>query len=183
MGGYLGVWAFFVVGITVLEWGMFGQVNDPLFGVITGFTCIPELMGGCPSVMVGAMDARSVLEEGVGAMGVAGTAGLLLAWEEVSEKLDGTFRCLLKVQSWSMLLKFYMCLVILWWYPCLLKYKCSNLSVCFSLILLCLCSFILMNRMHLFISESWSCWFTMFSGGNNIGFCFSQTFPKCYLCF
>ena len=53
-----------------------------------------ELRCGCPGVAVG---AGSALEEGVGAMGVAGTAGLLLACKEVLEKLDGTFRCLLKV--------------------------------------------------------------------------------------
>ena len=39
-----------------------------------------ELQCGCPGVVVGAMGAGSVPEEGVGAMGVAGTAGLLLAW-------------------------------------------------------------------------------------------------------
>ena len=56
-----------------------------------------ELMCGCPGAVVGAMDAGSVPEEGVGAMGLAGTAGLLLAGGEVLENLDGTFRCPLKV--------------------------------------------------------------------------------------
>ena len=42
-----------------------------------------ELEGGC-------LGAESALE-GVGAMGVAGTDGLLLVSGEVMEKLDGTF--------------------------------------------------------------------------------------------
>ena len=40
---------------------------------------------------------ESVLVEGVGAMDVAGTTGLLEVWVEVLEKLDGTFWCPLKV--------------------------------------------------------------------------------------
>ena len=62
-----------------------------------------ELKGGLLGAVVG---AGSILAEGVEAMGVAGVVGLLLALDEVIEILDGTFDCLLKVQLWSMLLKF-----------------------------------------------------------------------------
>ena len=47
---------------------------------------------------------EAVLVEGVGAMGVAGTTGLLEVWVEFLEKLDGTFQCLLKVLCASMVL-------------------------------------------------------------------------------
>ena len=69
-----------------------------------------ELEGGCPGARVGAMGPGSVLE-GVLAMGVAGTSVLLLASGGVVENLDGTFRCPLKVQSWSMLSRFCLSLV------------------------------------------------------------------------
>ena len=56
-----------------------------------------ELEHGWPLVLEGAVGVGSVSVEGVWAMGVAGTVGLLLTGVEVSAKLDGTFRCLLKV--------------------------------------------------------------------------------------
>ena len=52
------------------------------------------------------MGAEVVLVEGVGAMGVAGTAELLEVWVEVLEKLDGTFWHLLKVFCLLMFLIF-----------------------------------------------------------------------------
>ena len=61
--------------------------------------------------------AGAVLVEGVGAMGVAGTVDCQDAGVEVLEKLDGTFGCLLKVFSRSMLSKFVVCLVRLSKYP------------------------------------------------------------------
>ena len=45
-----------------------------------------ELEGGWSLVLEGAVGAGSAVVEVVGAMGVPGTAGLLLAEEEVSEK-------------------------------------------------------------------------------------------------
>ena len=49
-----------------------------------------ELEGGRLGATLGAV-VESVLVEGVGTMGVTGTAGLLEVWVEVLEKLDGTF--------------------------------------------------------------------------------------------
>ena len=69
-----------------------------------------ELEGGSPGVVLGAV-VESVLVEGVGAMGVPGTVGLLEVWVEVLEKLDGTFQCLFKVHCVLMFLKFWGCLV------------------------------------------------------------------------
>ena len=62
-----------------------------------------ELEGGSLDAGLGAV---AVLVEEMGAMGVAGTTGLLEVWVEVLEKLDGTFWCLLKVLCASMLLRF-----------------------------------------------------------------------------
>ena len=71
-----------------------------------------ELEGGSLGAVLGAVaEVESVLMEGVGAMGVAGTAGLLEVWVEVLEKLDGTFWCQLKVHCASMLSRFWGCLV------------------------------------------------------------------------
>ena len=67
-----------------------------LFGAISVLHVSLVLEHGWPLVLEGAMGAASVSIEGVGAMGVAGTVGLLLTGGEVSAKLDGTFRCLLK---------------------------------------------------------------------------------------
>ena len=50
-------------------------------------------------VLLCAVGAESILDEGVEAMGVAGTDGISLALDEVVEILDGTFDCLLKAQS------------------------------------------------------------------------------------
>ena len=44
------------------------------------------------------MGVESILDEGVEAMGVVGTDGILLALDEGVEILDGTFDCLLKAQ-------------------------------------------------------------------------------------
>ena len=57
-----------------------------------------ELKDGCLGAVVGAVGAESILDEGVEAMGVTGTDGILLALDEVVEILDGTFGCLLKTQ-------------------------------------------------------------------------------------
>ena len=70
----------------------FGEVDYPLFGMIVWFTYL-ELKDGCLGAVVG---AGSILQEGVGAMGVAGTDGLLLVLGEVVKLLDGTFDCLPK---------------------------------------------------------------------------------------
>ena len=51
-----------------------------------------ELEDGC----LGAVGAESILGDGVEAMGVAGTDGMLLALDEVVEKLHGTYGCPLK---------------------------------------------------------------------------------------
>ena len=60
-----------------------------------------ELEGRSPGVVLSAV-VESALVEGVGAMGVAGAAGLLEVWVEVLEKLDGTFWCPLKVHCVSL---------------------------------------------------------------------------------
>ena len=57
-----------------------------------------ELEGGSLSALLGAI-VESMLVDGVGAMDVAGTAGLIVAWVGVLEKLNGTFWCQLKVHS------------------------------------------------------------------------------------
>ena len=62
-----------------------------------------ELKGGSLGAMLG---TETVLMEGLGAMGVAGTTGLLEVEVEVLEKLDGTFQCLLKVLCTSMFSRF-----------------------------------------------------------------------------
>ena len=85
VGFYGGIWGLWqslgLFGEGILFWHErdFGQVGDPLVGVITGFTCIPGTEVWVPSVVVGAVGAGSVPEEDVGTMHVAGTAGLLLA--------------------------------------------------------------------------------------------------------
>ena len=62
-----------------------------------------ELKGWWLGAVVG---AESMLAEDIEAMGMAGADELPLALDEVIEILDGTLDYLLKVQLWSMLLKF-----------------------------------------------------------------------------
>ena len=88
-----------------------------------------------------------------GAVGVAGTVECLEDAVEVLGKLDGTFGCLLKVFSQSMLSTFVVCLVRLSKCPYHSKNRCSNLLMCFPFILLCLCSLILLIN-NLLLSKS-----------------------------
>ena len=97
--------------------------------------------------------------EGVGAMGVAGTAGLLEVWVEVLEKLDGTY----PVSAQSALC--IRCFQRFWGLPGEImmvsisfeKINWLNLSICLLFVLLCLCSFILfINNLHLSRSKSGS---------------------------
>ena len=79
----------------------------------------------------GAGQVATVLVEGVGAMGVAGTLEVMDVEVGLVENLDGTFGCPLKVLlPLSLLSKLGVCLLILWWYPYLLKYNFWNLSMC-----------------------------------------------------
>ena len=107
MGDIWGLWqscSLFIEGITVLAWGVFWTGWLPTCWCDCWFLYVSlELRCGCPGTVLDVMAAGSMPEEGVGTMGVAGTAGLLLAGGKVLDKLDGTLWCLLKVQSWLML--------------------------------------------------------------------------------